>query len=71
MLEQKKIITRNRMLASVINAIVIIEIIALPLLLIAIIWANDTRLLIKLVLSDFIALIATLLIYWLLCYEPK
>ena len=54
MIEQKKRTRRNSMLALVLNTIGMIEMLVLPMLLIAIIWVNDTTLLKKLVLSEFI-----------------
>lgn len=71
MAEQKKRITSNPMLAAVLNGIGMVEIVILPVLLIAMIWVDETTLLKKLALSDFIAFVATLVIYWLCCYVPK
>lgn len=70
MVEQKKRIVTNPVLAAVLNALGMIEILSGTGLLVAKVWISD-NIIGKLILTDVILFIATLCIYWLCCYVPK
>ena len=60
----------NPMLAAVLNFLGFVEIISFCVLLIMSVW-TDSDLIRKLLTSDLIAFVFTLIIYWLLCYTKK
>ena len=61
---------QNPLLAAVLDFLGIVQIISFCVLLIMSVWIND-NIIRKLLITDLIAFVFTLIIYWLLCYTKK
>lgn len=59
------------LLSSFLDLMFLLEIIAFPIFLILMIWTDNSYVLSRLILSDFILFALTMALYGLLCYKPK
>jgi hypothetical protein len=68
--QQKKRAVRKPKLAAVLNFIGLMQILAIAGLIIAMIWVNDRAILMRVLMTDCIALVTTLFVYSSECYVP-